>query len=242
MIPYFSIICPVYSMKGGLGERFLVEYLSHLQYQTFKDFEVIVSDQSTYDTFEKICDTFSHILNVKIVKNTSNKNTAANNVNNGIKHASGKLVKLLYVDDFFSDPNALLKIKNAFESNPDKKWLISGFMHCDEERVNFSDARMPRYDQLHVLGDNTTGNPSNYTVRRECALEMDEGMRWLVDGEYFYRSYHHYGLPITIPEILVCFREHGDSKFNDETYRELDAKERAYCLDKYSRSIEHKLI
>ena len=41
----------------------------------------------------------------------------AANVNFGIKNATGKLVKLLYVDDFFMDPNALLKIKTAFGQN-----------------------------------------------------------------------------------------------------------------------------
>lgn len=240
MTPTFSIICPVYSMKNGQGEKFLVEYLSHLIFQTFKDFEIVVSDQSTYDTFLKICDTFSHNLNIKHIRNTSNKNTAANNVNNAIKHATGALVKLLYVDDFFIDPNALLKIKNEFERNPDKSWLISGFVHSNEEKTSMYNARKPRYDQLHVLGDNSTGNPSNYTVRRSKAFEMDENLKWLVDGEYFYRSYYHHGLPIILDEVLVCFREHTSSAFNDQAYRELDAKERQYCIEKYSSPVHYK--
>lgn len=242
MKPTFSIICPVYDMKNGMGPRFLVEYFSHLLLQTYKNFEVVVSDQSTYHTYANICNTFSHVLNIRYVRNTSNKNTAANNVNNGIKHASGELVKLLYVDDFFVDVQALSTIKYFFDSNVDKSWLISGFLHCNEEKMNFYGARSPRYTDLHVLGDNTTGNPSNYTVRRKDALEMDENLKWLVDGEYFFRSYYHYGLPITVNHVLVCFREHGASAFNDQAFRELDAKERQYCLEKYSRPVEHRLL
>ena len=41
-MPEFSIVVPVYKMKDNYGERFLVEYLSMLSFQTFKDFEVIV--------------------------------------------------------------------------------------------------------------------------------------------------------------------------------------------------------
>lgn len=240
MNPTFSIICPVYNMKNGQCERFLVEYFSHLLYQTFKDFEVIVSDQSADDAFLDICDTFSHVLNITHVRNDSNINTAANNVNTGIRHASGELVKLLYVDDFFVDANALAKIQSHFSTNKDKNWLISGFVHSNTDRTSFFDARKPRYNQLHVLGDNTTGNPSNYTVRRNCALEMDENLKWLVDGEYFFRSYYHYGLPIMIDDILVGFREHGSSAFLDNSYRELDAKERQYCLEKYSSPVQYR--
>lgn len=229
-------------MRFNLGERFLTECLSHLMYQTFTDFEVIVSDQSDDDSLKKICDTFSHVLDVKHVKNTSDVKNAANNVNCAIKHASGKIVKLLFVDDFFVDLNALQKIKNAFAANPDKKWLISGFLNSNQEKSSYSNPRMPSFDQIFANGDNSTGNPSNYSVRRECAVEMDENLRWIVDKEYFHRTYHHYGSPIMISEILVCFRDHDDSKFRDPEYQALDRAERTYWVDKFSREVEHKLI
>ena len=238
----FSIIAPVYKMKGNLGERFLVEYLCHLSYQTYKNFEVVIPDQSNDDSLKKICDTFSHIMNIRHVYNPGSLKTAAANVNFGIKNATGKLVKLLYVDDFFMDQDALLKIKNSFDLNPGGKWLISGFICCNEDRSNFYNERQPRYSNKYVNGDNVTGNPSNYTVRRECALEMDEKLLWIVDGEYFYRSYYHYGDPIMINDTLVCFRDHGDSAFKRPELQELDAKERQYCRDKFSGIVEHKLI
>lgn len=240
--PEFSIVVPVYKMKGNYGERFLVEYLSMLSFQTFKDFEVIVSDQSNDNNHKNICDTFSHIMNIKHVFNLSNVRNAAANVNFGIKHATGKLVKLLYVDDFFAGADALTKIKIAFDQNPDKMWLISGFICCDENKTRFYNGKEPWYGNKYVNGDNVTGNPSNYTVRRECALEMDENLLWIVDGEYFYRSYYHYGDPILIKEVLVCFRDHGDSAFKRPDLMELDAKERQYCTDKFSGLVEKKLV
>ena len=41
-----SICCPVYTMKDKTAEKFLVEYLSHLMYQSFKDIDIVISDQS----------------------------------------------------------------------------------------------------------------------------------------------------------------------------------------------------
>ena len=221
-------------MKDKTAERFLVEYLSHLMYQTFKDFEVVISDQSDGDNLKTICDTFSHVLDIKYIKNTSNKKNAANNVNNAVKHATGEIIKLLYMDDFFVDQSALQKIADAFDNNPHGKWFISGFTHSNVNRTEFFDTRFPWYENKYVNGDNTTGNPSNYAVRNNCALEMDDDLLWIVDGEYFYRSYYYHGDPIKLDDVLVCFREHGSSAFRDPKFQELDAKERQYCIDKYN--------
>ena len=237
-----SICCPVYTMEGNRSEKFLVEYLSNLTFQTFKDFEVVISDQSTFDNLKNIVTTFEHALNVRYIRNTSEKKNAANNVNSAIRHATGEIVKLLYMDDFFVDALALQKINDSFDSNPEGKWFISGFTHCNEDRTQFFNTKRPWYGNKYVNGDNTTGNPSNYAVRRECALEMDENLLWIVDGEYFYRSFYHYGDPIMIPDVLVCFRDHGDSAFKRPELRELDIKERRYCVDKFSRPVAQKLI
>ena len=221
-------------MKDKTAERFLVEYFSHLMYQTFKDFDIVISDQSDGDNLKTICDTFSHVLDIKYIKNTSNKKNAANNVNNAVKHATGEIIKLLYMDDFFVDQSALQKIADAFDNNPHGKWFISGFTHSNEDRTEFFDTRYPWYENKYVNGDNTTGNPSNYAVRNNCALEMDDDLLWIVDGEYFYRSYYYHGDPIKLDDVLVCFREHGSSAFRDPKFQELDAKERQYCIDKYN--------
>lgn len=240
-MPKISVCVPVYTMKDNMSEKFLVEFFSNLVEQTFKDFEVVVSDQSTFDHLRSITDTFSHVLDINYIRNTCEKKSAANNVNHAVKHAKGEIVKLLYMDDFFVDPNALAKIAKAFDENSGK-WLIAGFVNCNEERSQFYNPRTPWYGNAYVNGDNTTGNPSNYSVRRECALEMDENLAWIVDGEYFYRSYYHYGMPIMLDDILVCFRDHGDSSFKKDSFRELDAKERQYCVDKFSGVVEQKLI
>ena len=79
-----SIVCPIYTMKGGLSEKFLVEFLSQFFYQSHRNFEIVFSDQSESDNLEKIIDTFRHVYDIKYVKNTSSVKNAANNVNNAI--------------------------------------------------------------------------------------------------------------------------------------------------------------
>ena len=237
-----SICCPVYTMKDKTAEKFLVEYFSHLMFQYFKDFDVVISDQSEGDNLKQICDVFSLVLDIKYFKNTSSKKNAANNVNNAVRYATGDIIKLLYMDDFFIDPFALHKINQAFIDNPDGKWFISGFTHSNEDRTKIFDTRKPWYGNKYVNGDNTTGNPSNYAVRRDCAIEMDDDLLWIVDGEYFYRSYYYHGDPIMLDDVLVCFREHGSSAFRDPKFQELDVKERQYCIDKYNGTMPTKEV
>ena len=104
-------------MKEKTAEKFLVEFFSHLMFQSFKDFDVVISDQSEGDNLKQLCDVFSLVLDIKYFKNTSDKKNAANNVNNAVRYATGDIVKLLYMDDFFIDPFARHKIIQAFKQN-----------------------------------------------------------------------------------------------------------------------------
>ena len=79
-MPYFSIFTPTHN------PRYLLRAAESLAAQTFKDFEVVVSDQSTFDNLRSITDTFSHVLNINYVRNTSDKKNAANNVKIGRAH------------------------------------------------------------------------------------------------------------------------------------------------------------
>jgi GT2 family glycosyltransferase len=221
-------------MKDKLGERFLIEMFSNLMFQTYKNFEIVISDQSSEDNLKLICDTFSHVFDIKYVKFNKKIGIAAANVNSAINHATGDIIKILFMDDFFVDPFALQKIVDAFSSNTGN-WLLTGFTHCDSTRTTFFDTRTPWFGNKYVNGDNTTGNPSAYAIRKECLLEMDENLLWIVDGEYFYRSYFYYGDPIIINDILVCFREHDASAFKDPELAKLRDSEMTYCVDKYAK-------
>lgn len=221
-------------MKSGNSKKLLVECLSHLLFQSFKDFEIVISDQSENSILKEVCSAFSDNLDIKYFKNTNVIKNAANNVNFATSKASGEIIKLLYMDDFFIDQQGLEKIYKAFQNNSGK-WLIGGFTHCDFEKTKFFNTKTPWYGNKYVNGDNTTGNPSTYAVRRECLLEMDENLLWIPDGEYFYRSYFYYGDPIIIPDILFCFRDHPDSAFNNYELSLLHEKEKQYCIEKFQK-------
>jgi GT2 family glycosyltransferase len=221
-------------MKNKLGEQFLIEMFSNLMYQTYKNFEIVISDQSSENNLKLICDTFSHVFDIKYIQYNEKQGITAANVNSALKHATGDIIKILFMDDFFVDPFALQKIVDAFSTNSGN-WLLIGFTHCNSDRTQFFDTRTPWYGNKIVNGDNTTGNPSAYAVRKTCLLEMDENLLWIVDGEYFYRTYFYHGDPIILNDILVCFREHDASAFKDQELMKLRDSEMKYCVEKFER-------
>lgn len=77
MNPKLSIIIPIHDMKGGA--EFLWRSVNALTRQTFRDFELIITQDG------------------KMAENT----------NSGIKQARGELIKVLYLDDCLSSDTAL---------------------------------------------------------------------------------------------------------------------------------------
>ena len=131
-MPLFSICIPTYEM-GGYGYKFLKELFVDLQKQTIQDFEIIISDQSLDFKTLEVCALFSDSIKIKYIKNFYNKGKAACNINMAMEHTSGKIIKILYEDDFFIRKDALEQIKNEFDKGA--KWVINGCLvpmsgHC----------------------------------------------------------------------------------------------------------------
>ena len=70
-----SVIIPTYEM-GGVGNDFLKKSLYYLSNQTFKEFEVVISDHSVSKDIEEICKDCKN-LDIRYIKNpnpiTNNK-------------------------------------------------------------------------------------------------------------------------------------------------------------------------
>ena len=61
---HMSVCIPTHGMKG-LGPRFLRENLDKLAAQTFKDFEVVISDHSNDDLIKDVCLGYEDILDIQ---------------------------------------------------------------------------------------------------------------------------------------------------------------------------------
>jgi glycosyltransferase involved in cell wall biosynthesis len=193
-----------YSNGDSMGVYMLKFLLSSIEKQTYKDFEIIISDHSPSSIIKDECENWKH-LNLSYYKNDVGVGSAANNLNFAISKAKGEYIKTIFQDDYFHSEHAL---KVMMESIGDAGWGAVGTYHCYEDKVNelvrpFS----PRYDKpVEVLyGINTVSGPSVIFFKNDDNL-FDEDLCWLNDVEFYYRLYKKYGNPVLISEQMVVQR------------------------------------
>ncbi len=191
-----SICIPTYEMHGKAKEL-LIRNFNILKKQTYQNFEVIISDNSEDDVVKNLCqDPEYKSLNIKYSRNPRKGLSA--NTNESIKKATGDLIKILYMDDYFANENSLEQIVKNFTGF----WLVTGCGH-DDGNSKITNEQYPIYSRKISRGKNTIGSPSVLTIKNEDLIFFDENLSWVLDCDYYSRLYEKYGNPTILNEINV---------------------------------------
>ena len=226
-----SICIPTYEMKG-YGNLFLRKSFDILADQTFKDFNVIISDHSKDSLIKDLCNEYKDRLDIKYVKNTVKRGSSSANINNAIKNADGKLIKILFQDDFLYNEKSLEEIASNFDLEKDK-WLITACIHSNDG-LNFFRPFYPKYNRYIHLGKNTISSPSVLTIKNENHLLFDENLIWLMDVDYYKRCYNKFGHPKILNEVNIVNRVGSHQVSNSIVNISIKIKEIFYILKKYA--------
>lgn len=229
-----SVCIPTYEMKG-LGTKFLAESFDILAKQTFKDFDVVISDHSQNDDIENLCNKYADRLEIKYHKNEKGRGNSSANLNNAIRHAEGKLIKILFQDDFLFDEKSLEKTVANFDLEKDF-WLASACEHSKDGKT-FIRPFYPKYNHKIHLGKNTISSPSVITIKNDSPLLFDENLIWLMDCDYYRRCYESFGEPKILNEITVVNRMGDHQVTQTLATGKLREKEHRYIVVKYHESV-----
>lgn len=226
---FFSIAIPTYEMNGR-GSEFLDFSLSQIYSQEFKDFEVIISDNSVDDSIYKVYKNWIDKIDIKYFKNDFNKNdNPSSNINNAILNSSGSWIKVLFLDDFLL-PNSLMSIYNCLniKENENKKWIVVSCLHTiNSDTNNLFNLLNPRWnDDMHI-GHNSIGSPSVLCIKNDDGLELfDENFKWLMDCDLYRRYKDKYDLPIFLHYPCVAIRIWQNQLTNklDQSYKDSEVE------------------
>jgi polysaccharide pyruvyl transferase WcaK-like protein/glycosyltransferase involved in cell wall biosynthesis len=112
-VPRLSIGLPVYN-----GQAYLAESLEALLDQSYRDFELIISDNASTDATEEICRRYmARDDRIRYIRQPANVG-AAENHNVVVRHARGELFKWASDDDLY-DRDLLLRCVQALDDHPD---------------------------------------------------------------------------------------------------------------------------
>ena len=234
-----SICIPTTELKYSDGSVMGIYMLKHLlksiETQSFKDYEIIISDHSPSSIIKDECEKWGH-LNLVYYKNNTGVGSAAKNLNFAISKAKGEYIKTIFQDDYFLSPNAL---EIMMSNIGDNGWGAVGTMHCNEDETNnlyFPHSPRWVYPTKILSGINTVSGPSVILFKNDGDY-FDENLGWLNDVEFYYRLFKKFGVPLLISEHLVVqrLRNEGVSNKLDTKIKE---EESVYVLAKHGLNNE----
>lgn len=220
--PFLSIAVPTHQFDGN--QYYLKRLFNSLWNQSFQDFEIVVTDNSDNDDIQEVCDWYR--TGIRYIRNP--RKGMAQNTNEAIKQSKGKLIKILYIDDFLAHNKAIQEIVENFKG----EWMVSACRHTKDENKYFN-THFPTYSENIHTGNNTIGSPSVLTIKNQDPLLFDEKMTWLLDCDLYKRYYDLYGEPTILRDVNVIIGLHDDQLTNtlsDDT----KAQEYEYINLKYA--------
>lgn len=195
-----SVCIPTYNNPTSLRRL-----LDSIAIQTYRDYEIIITDDSPNDS---ICDEvlgfqsrYSEIR-LKYYKNETGLGPTKN-TNRAISYAKGNLLKIMHHDDYFSDEKSLEKLVGIIEREQ------VDFAFCGSKEIVFCEnglidtersyersiSEIEEYQLKETINNlflvNMIGAPSATIIKRDLLekkkITLDDNLKWLVDIDYYLR-------------------------------------------------------
>lgn len=210
-MPLISICIPAYKRTD-----FLKRLLDSVASQTFKDFELIVSDDSNDNSVKDLLVSYNNKFAIQYFKNEPALGTPAN-WNFSISKAMGVWIKLMHDDDWFTHDQSLEFFAEAAKDKPDVPFLFSAFQNItystgkvEVVKCNFIDRLILSLTPLHLFKRVYIGNPSCTMIRRDIGLLYDTRFKFVVDFEYYIRCMYKTKSYWYIDKVLLNIGFHED--------------------------------
>lgn len=218
--PLVSICIPTFNRTN-----FLAQAIESCLRQTYKNYEIIVCDNSTNLKSQKLIKKFRN-ANIRYFKNKTNLGSAKN-INQTLSYARGKYIKFLFDDDLLY-PTCLYKMVTALEKNISTGIAIAPLDIIDENgkkvQPRFNLIRKMRelyryqnhsklFKNTIILKDFLTRTypccvPTGIMIRKKCIDELgnfDEDFNYIGDLEFCIRMSTKYDF-YYIDEKLSAWR------------------------------------
>lgn len=201
--PFISICIPTYKRTD-----LLKKLLDSIKIQTFKDFEIIINDNSPDDSLEVLVNAYLNDLPVSYERNQPVTSAGVNSIK-VMQRANGEWIKIMHDDDWFAEPDALqLFADAALHTGKDFIFCANTQVYLDTGRTE-EDILTPEKKQML---DNSTfclfylnviGHPSVAMQKKDPSIQYDPNFNWVLDIDYYMRYFNAHPGYHYIPQKLV---------------------------------------
>ncbi len=239
-MPKVSVCIPVYNNLSQVKRL-----LASLKQQSFRDFEIRITDDSDDNEIEEWIKSLSG-ERIDYLHNPE-KLGPIHNWNKALEGATGEYIKLFFSDDWLNGPDALQEFVTLLDENPDAVLAFSGSRETPEEGEAWERCASDRFieglraDYRNLFLGNEIGTPSAM-ICRNVGARFTPDSHWASDMFlYFDLLKKNPGFAYT-KKPLVCvglaadqythtFRDHDKRKLEDylRMYRNYGLKESEAC-------------
>jgi glycosyltransferase involved in cell wall biosynthesis len=159
--------------------------------QDFKDFEIIITDDSPNDSVEELVKKYSSDSRIKYFKNKTTLGSPEN-WNESIRKANGKYVKVLHHDDYFTYKDSLTEYVKMLSNNriidfafSSSLTLNNNFEVASQHSTNKEELRLIHEKPEVLFFSSYVGAPSAVIFRNGKSFFFDNKLKWLVDIDFY---------------------------------------------------------
>ncbi len=171
--------------------------LDSLVAQTFKDFEVVITDDSPDNAVQELIHGYRDRLMLSYYRNVPALGTPAN-WNEAIRNANGQWIKLIHDDDWLAADDSLAAFAAVIAENEHVSFIFSSYINVTAKKpsaaITPSAYRLRALQQnpVTLLSKNIIGPPSVVIHRNDGKHFYDEKLKWLVDMDFYIRYLEHH--------------------------------------------------
>lgn len=232
-----SICIPTYNQT-----KYLIKTLDSILNQTYRSFEIIVSDDSSTDDVKDLIISYSNnnpSIPIKYIKNNPSLGSPEN-WNNAILLAKGDWIKIMHHDDWFCDNKALEIMIDVAIKNPNSLVFAGIKGEIVKENRNYvnlptqSHVSVLRNDPFSLIWANVIGPPSSIMFPR-IEVEFDKALIWLVDIEFYLQLLINHKMKLVYIEQVLFENCHDEHNITNECFqnKKLELKEFNYIFKKF---------
>ena len=218
---HISICIPAFERT-----EFLKRLLDSIVIQTFRNFEVIISDDSSSNLNEVLVKNYPSI-DIKYIKNESALGSPKN-WNNAVSNASHEWIKIMHDDDYFDNKSSLDIFAKSIQRNLHCNFFFSSHYKLHETKqlktkINISWLYMIwlKYSRLILFHKNLIGHPSCTLYKKDEDIQFDNKFKWVVDIEFYYRYLNKNKIFKFISEPVIVVSD-NESQITKQVFRKKD--------------------
>lgn len=226
----------------------LAQCIDSVLMQDYTDYEIIVSDDTPGTEIETLMGSERYRNKVKYFHNILPLGTPEN-WNHAISKASGKYIKVLHHDDFFTEKHSLRTLVELMDNRTASDLAFCATrvwnVRTDEKRIHCCTPKQLeriRKEPEFLFFRNMIGAPSATIHRAATGISYDRNMKWLVDVDFYIRLLQKNPALVMTPEPLICTRDGATGQVTQSVHsdRKIQVSEHVLLFDKLYGVIKSK--